>query len=232
MPIAMTIPTSTKKKDAGRISGPASCANVCEIMGTWTLPNGRVIHGAFHGWASPLPSMSVGLANTLFGAFSSAWSTNLATYMHTGTSFNGVAIRDMTSPTNPIFLSTSAAVAGTSSSTVAMPESMAIVLTENLNVRGRGAKGRVYLGGWSQSADVTTGGISSTVQAALNAFGTAVLNGINSNGMIACLAQVPRQQYIGYSGTNHPARPAGHPVVSSYTCRDLVWDTQRRRVQL
>jgi hypothetical protein len=227
-----TTPVSTRKHDAGRIPGPYNNAGVVEVLGQWTLPNGKIIHGAVYGYAATPPAVNVALANTIFGALSSAWSTNLATYMHTGTSFNSVTLRDMTSSSNPIAVSTSAGVAGTSASTVAMPESMAIVMTENLAIRGRGAKGRLFLGGWAQSADVTTGAISSAVQTAINAMGTAWLSALNTNIGQACINQAPRQQYIGFTGTTHPARPAGHPSVTAYTCRDLVWDTQRRRVQL
>jgi hypothetical protein len=70
------------------------------------------------------------------------------------------------------------------------------------------------------------------VQTAIKTMGSAWLSAINSNGVGACINQPARQQYVGFTGTTHPARPAGHPIVLSYTCRDLVWDTQRRRVQL
>ena len=226
----MAIQQSTKKHDAGRIPGPANCTGVMEIRMFFGLPNGKTISGTLHGFNATLPTPSVALANTLFGALSSAWQSNLATYMHPQTSFQSVVIRDMTSFTNPTYQSTSAAVVGTGTG-AAMPESNAIVLTENLNIRGRGAKGRVYLSGWVQSADVTTGGISSTVQTAINAMGTAWLNAINTNGMTACLAQLARQQYMSWTGRTVPARPMGHPSITSYVCRDLVWDTQRRRIQ-
>lgn len=226
----MAIQQSTKKHDAGRIPGPANCPNVMEIRCWFNMPNGKIVSGALHGWAATLPPPTVALANTLFSALSSAWSTNLGTYMHTGAVFTSVVLRDMTSFTNPLFQSTSASVAGTGTG-AAMPESNAIVLTENLNVRGRGAKGRFYLSGWVQSADVTTGGISTTVQTAINTMGTAWLNAINTNGLTACIAQLHRQQYMGYTGTVHADRPPGHPNVTSYVCRDLVWDTQRRRIQ-
>jgi hypothetical protein len=113
-----------------------------------------------------------------------------------------------------------------------MPENNAIVLTENIAARGRGAKGRVFLGGWAQNADVTVGGISTTVQTALGALGTAWANALTAQSLTPCVAQVARQQYQGVTGTIHAARGATHTNVTSYTCRDLIWDTQRRRVQL
>ena len=112
------------------------------------------------------------------------------------------------------------------------------MLTENLASRGRGLKGRMYLAGWVQSTDVTVGGISATVQTAINAMGTAWMNALNAQSLTPCVAQAPRNAYIGYTGTSHAARgsagppPVGtHVAVTSYVCRDLVWDTQRRRIQ-
>jgi hypothetical protein len=151
--------------------------------------------------------------------------------MANATLFNNVFVRDMTNFTNPVFVGTGTAVAGTGGA-VAMPENNAIVLTENIAARGRGAKGRVFLGGWAQNADVTVGGISGTVQTALNALGTAWANALSGQSLTPCVAQVARQQYQGVTGTVHAQRNAGHVNVSSYTCRDLIWDTQRRRVQL
>jgi hypothetical protein len=137
----------------------------------------------------------------------------------------------MSNFTNPVYQGTGTAVVGTGGA-VAMPENNAIVLTENIAARGRGAKGRVFLGGWAQNADVTVGGISTTVQTALGALGTAWANALTAQSLTPCVAQVARQQYQGVTGTIHAARGATHTNVTSYTCRDLIWDTQRRRVQL
>jgi hypothetical protein len=113
-----------------------------------------------------------------------------------------------------------------------MPENAAIVMTENINIRGKGLKGRCYLGGWSTAADAGGGVIAAAAQTAVNNFGTAILNALNAQSLTPCVAQIARQQYQGITGTIHQARPMGHPTVLGYVCRDLVWDTQRRRVQL
>jgi hypothetical protein len=113
-----------------------------------------------------------------------------------------------------------------------MPENISAVLTENVTVRGRGAKGRVYLAGWANNADAGNGTILPALQTALNAFGTAIFNGITGAGFTPCVAKVARQAYTGVTGTPHLARAATYAVVSTYVCRDLVWDTQRRRIQL
>lgn len=226
-------PQSTKKKDAGRIPGAAAVANVLEIRCLLGLANGKVASITFHGYNATMPAVNVALANTLMASLSSAWSTNLGSYMAAGTTpstFAAVYIRDMTNPGFPVFQSTSAAVLGTSASP-AMPVNVALVLTENLNIRGRGAKGRVYIPGWATNADAGGGVAVGAVQTAVTAFGTAVFNAITSAGFTPAVAKVARAAYTGYTGTPHLQRNATWAQVISYSCRDAIWDTQRRRIQ-
>jgi hypothetical protein len=227
----MSLAQSTKKHDAGRIPGPAAVPNVVEIKAQIVLPNTKLTFFTVQGFNSGSTTVNQSLANTLFASISSAWGSNLGTYMHTSTQFQFVYVRDMTNPNLPVFQSVGSAVAG-SGAGVPMPEQDAIVLTENVAQRGRGVKGRVYLGGWVQSADVTPGAISGTVQTAVNTFGTALFNAISAASLAPCLAQVARNAYIGYSGTSHPQRTATHVLITNYVCRDTIWDTQRRRAQL
>jgi hypothetical protein len=227
----MTMPISQKKKDGGHIPGAQAVSNVIEIRFSVMLPNQKLIyhtaHGAFVGTA---PSMAT-VAQALWSSISSAWSTNLAPLMSTATQFQQVFIRDMTAVTNAVFVGTGAAIPGTSASP-AMPVNAAIVLTENVAQRGRGAKGRIYLGGFATNADVGNGLITAAAQTAINAFGTGLANAINAQSLTPCVAQVHRAQYQGVTGTVHAERQPSHVTVTSYTCQNLIWDTQRRRVQL
>lgn len=226
-------PQSSKRVDAGRIKGAADIPQVIEIRFQVALPNSKLSFGAFHGYYTTVPASLQTLANSLFSSISSAWSSNLGLYMTAGppaTTFQFVYVRDMTSHLNPVFTSTGAAVLGTSASP-AMPPGAAIVLTENIASRGKGLKGRVYLGGWSTNADAGGGQIAGVVQTAVTAFGTAVLNAINGQNLLPCVAQPHRQQYTGITGTVHADRPANHVQVNSYVCRDVIWDSQRRRAQ-
>ena len=227
-------PQSTKKTDAGRIKGAAAVPNVLEIRCLFSLPNQKFANITFHGFNTVMPAVNVALANTLFASLSSAWSTNLGLYCPAGppaTSFQNVFVRDMTNPGFPVFQSTSAAVAGTRASP-AMPANAAIVLTENLNVRGRGAKGRVYLPGWATNADAGGGLVNAATVSAITAFGTAVFNAITTAGFTPCVAKVARQAYTGFTGTPHLQRNATNATVTNYVCRDNIWDSQRRRIQL
>jgi len=237
----MSLAQSTKKHDAGKVAGAFNVPQVVEVKMQFQLPNTKVIFNTIHGSYATTPASIQTLANALWTSLTNAWTTNLATYMHTSTLFQNVLVRDMANTNNPVFVGTGAAVPGTAPGTVAMPESNAIVLTENIAGRGRGLKGRIFIGGWVQSADVTTGGINTAVQTALNSYGIALASALSAQSLSACVAQPPRSAYLGYTGTAHPQRgtpgSGGNPgtgthiAVNSYTCRDLIWDTQRRRVQ-
>jgi hypothetical protein len=134
----------------------------------------------------------------------------------------------MSSYLNPISVGTGTALPGTGTA-AAMPAEAAIVLTEQIQTRGRGMKGRVFIGGWDTSADAGAGLIDSTVGGLVTSFGQDVFTAISNEQLQPCVAQVARRQYQGLTGTVHAARNANHVLISSYALRDLNWDTQRRR---
>lgn len=224
------MPVSQKKKDGGRIAGPQNVPSTieirCEVILSNTKPSFFTLHGSY-----VTPPNIPNLAPSLFTALSSIWSTNLAPFMSTATSFTNVYVRDMASHTNPVSVGTGAAVSGTSASP-AMPPEDAIVLTENVAARGRGLKGRIYLGGWATNADSGNGIIAPTCVTAITNFGTALFTQISNQSLTPAVAQVARNQYQGITGTTHAARNAGPVTVMSYTLLDNRWDAQRRRGQV
>jgi hypothetical protein len=230
----MAIAQSTRKHDAGRIPGPFQVPSVVEIIWCTQLTTTKMSFAKIHGSYTTVPANMQTLANALMSSISSAWTTNLAPLMATSTSLQWVSVRDMSSTANLSYESTGAIVSGTSAS-IAMPLGAAVVMTENVNARGRGAKGRVYLGGWATNADAAGGQITTATETAINNFGTAILNALNTNSLTPALAQPPRQTYMGVTGTTHPARgtpPNGtHLTVTQYVCSNLRWDSQRRRGQ-
>lgn len=234
----MTMPTSVKKKDGGKIPGPFNVPSVIEIRAQMALPNTKLSFFALHGAYTTPPANMQALATALFNALSSAWGTNLASLCPPQTIFQNVYVRDMTSYLNPVYTGTGTAVPGSSASP-AMPAGAAIVLTEQIASRGRGMKGRIYTGGYATNADGGGGTISAAAQTGLNAFCTAIFNAITGQSLTPCVAQPARYQYQGVTGTVHPARgsvgppPVGtHVNVSAYVLRDNIWDSQRRRSQL
>ena len=234
----MSLAQSTKKHDAGKIPGPWNCPQTVEIRVQLTLPNGKLtffaLHGAFTGTA---PNIAT-IATALTTAFSSAWVTNMAPLCPPQTLFNFVSCRDMTSFANPVFAGAPTNAPGSSAS-VALPVSVAAVITEEINARGRGMKGRFYLGGFATNADGGGGQIASGALAAtpIQSFATALFNAIQGQSLTPAVAQPPRNAYLGVTGTAHPQRGSTNPntgthvAVNSYTLQDLRWDTQRRRIQ-
>lgn len=219
---------SQKAVDGGAIAGPKDVPNVVEVAVKYTLADLKTITNKFYGhYPSAAPPLQ-SAASALFTSLGTAFSGNLGALMHANTKLVRVEVRDMASYTNPVLIGTGAAVPGTAAG-AAMPLEMAIVLTENVDVRGRGAKGRVYLTGWAVAAADALGNVASATQTAINAYGTAVMNAINAQGLTPAVAKPARQQYTGITGTVHPSRGASYANVTSMACLNLSWDSQRRR---
>ena len=226
----MTMPISTKKTDGGRIKGAAAVPSVVEIRVQTQLPNNKLQSYKFYGSFTTAPSNFQTLANALFTSIGSAWSTNLAALMVPATIYQSVFVRDMTNVFNAVFQGTGTAIPGTSAS-IAMPMGTAAVMTVNVAQRGKGAKGRIFLGGFATNADAAGGLITAAAQTSINAYGTAIFNAITAQSLTPCLPQPARAQYTGVTGTIHPARLATKVNVLNYVLRDLIWDAQRRRAQ-
>lgn len=219
---------SQRAIDGGQIAGPADVPQVVEIKVVYTLADLKTASNFFHGsYTSAAPPLQ-SVASALFTSLGTAFSSNLGSNMHTLTRMVRVEVRDMASHNNPVFIGTGTAIPGTGVGN-AMPHELAAVMTKNVAARGRGAKGRVYLSGWVVGASDTNGSITSAVQTAINAYGTAVMNAINAQGLVPCVAKVARQQYDGLTGTTHPARGPDKVAITSMTCLNLSWDSQRRR---
>lgn len=221
---------SQKRVDGGRIAGPQNVPSVVEVKCQVQLANGKLSFFTVHGSYTQIPPNFQTLANALFTSIGATWNAQLSTWMSDQTKFQFVIVRDMTDFHLAAYTSVGAPIAGQSPS-AAMPSSNAIVLTEEIVQRGRGMKGRIFMGGWSANADEGGGIVTGDVQIALNTFGTALMQALTAQNLKPCVAQVARQEYFGITGTHHAARLASHVDVTSIICRDAVWDTQRRRQQ-
>jgi hypothetical protein len=197
----------------------------------WQNSAGRQYHTSFYGSYTGTFSSSVAVANTIFSSIVTSFTTNLAALQASAYTLQQMTMYDITTATSPVYTTTASGAPGSSAS-VAMPENAAIVLTTTILGRGRGAKGRMFIPNWATNADGGGGVITGATQTALNAFGLGIFNAITGNGLTPAVARPLRNAYIGYTGTSHPQRPAQPLQVTAYVCRDLVWDTQRRRVQL
>lgn len=224
----MTHGVSVRAVDGGHIRGAQDVRNVIEIVSVMQLPNSKIAKMKAYGSFTTRPADMQATANSLHTSIASAWSARLGTLMSADSHFLRVEIRDMTSHLNPIFTSVGTAVdgAGTGGN---MPAQDCIVLTAQIAARGKGLKGRSYWSGWTTAADAGSGQIAVAAQTAMNSFGADLFAAITARSLTPCVAQVARQAYTSLTGAEILARADNHVNVSSYTCRDLFWDTQRRR---
>jgi hypothetical protein len=218
---------STRKVDGGRIKEIPEINGCIEVRMRF-ISNTKVWVATIHGNGGGTYVPSTANADLLFTALATPWTTRLANFIHPNCSFMGVTVRDMTKRDNAEFDSTGAPHVGIATGDE-MPADVTAVLTENIAKRGRGAKGRIYLSGWAENANAANGQMDPTVQTALNGLGTDWLAAMSAQGIPAVVAKPARQEYLGVTGTSHPARDAGMEPVTGYSCRDREWDTQRRR---
>ena len=233
----MSLAQSTKKHDAGRVPGAWACPSTVEIRVQIALSPTKPMFFIVHGTYSSAPNVGT-MASALWSSISSAWSTNLASLMATTTQFQNVYVRDMANANNPASVGTGTAIAGSSASP-AMAPGAALVITEQVSSRGRGLKGRIYLGGWATNADAAGGVPSAAAITGMNGFCTALWSAVTGQSLTPCMAQAPRNAYLGYTGTSHPARGSQNPSTGThlalntngYTFTDQRWNSQRRRAQ-
>jgi hypothetical protein len=221
-------PQSTRRKDAGRIPGKFAISNCVEIRLIWQITTTRQAAVTLNGRNPGTTAVNISLANNALTQFGQAWESHLALYSPTAVVLGAAMVRDMSSADNPFIISDAAGFSGTSASPL-MPQEVALVLTENISVRGRGAKGRLYIPGFATNADNGDGTALDAVRLAMNAMGTAWIAAFTPLALAPALAKPARQAYVGVTGTPHDARDAGIATVTSYVCQDVVWDSQRRR---
>lgn len=147
-------------------------------------------------------------------------SSGYAALMPTTDALARVTFRDRRTANAPEFVGLVARV-GTNV-TEALPGSNAVVVTLRTAFAGRGFRGRVYLGQWSEAANAASGVIAAATSTAAAAFITG-LRDITVAGNAMTLA-VAHQVANGL-----PLEPGQLNDVTAHLVRDTRWDTQRRR---
>lgn len=215
--------------DPGVIGGPVVIPNAIKFMPVWTLADGKqarnIIGMSVGAGFTPTPTIAESMRAALVAGTN--WST-LAGFLAPTVGLARVELLDIRTPNNTVVSSTGASSPGTSAGT-ALPSETAAVITLRTGKTGPGFRGRLYIPGWATNAIGAGDVIAAGAVTAVNLFCTNISNAITAGSGGWVLLQPARQAYVGSTGTSHPARAAQTTPITSSSCRDNHWDSQRRR---
>jgi len=160
------------------------------------------------------------LTNTIGTAVKAAFtSSGQVGTVSTIVSLANVGLRDVRSASQPEFIDTGGAVAGTMAGDF-LPPQIALCITLRTALAGPRFRGRVYLPGYGESANTAVGVVNATA-ASVN-FVTAIKTALVANALDLGVIHRPTAAPL-------PVSAGFITTVTSIVARDSVWDTQRRR---
>lgn len=160
------------------------------------------------------------LTNTIGTAVKAAFtSTAHVGAIATVVTLSNVGLRDIRTASQPEFIDTGAAVAGTLAGDF-LPPQIAMCITLRTALAGAKFRGRVYLCGYGEATNTAAGVLNSSATSV--AFVAAIKSALQASGLD--LGVIHRPTFPPLDVT------AGFiTTVTSIVARDAVWDTQRRR---
>lgn len=185
-------------------------------------------------------SITQGLANTLDAAIKAAYGTTLSTHQGGSTALVSVGLRDIRTANQAEFIGTGAFAAGTGPGDI-LPRQNAVCVTLRTALSGQRFRGRVYLGGFTETDNDSTGSIGATLSTASVNFVTAISTSLSTNGLTLGVLSRPAERQTIVTTTFHgdgtssvdtvtrEARGGTITPVTSIAVRNAVWDSQRRR---
>jgi len=216
--------------DPGSVGGPLVIPSCVQVGILWFLEGGRsafnILYGRYGGGFTPSSSIADSILTTL--TTGAGW-TGLASFLATGTLIGGVHLRDVNSANQPVITNTVAGQAGTSAS-AALPNEVALCISLRTALAGRSGRGRTFIPGYATNALGAGNIVAAAARTATDTWATSNLRAaMSSNGLTWVLGLPARQEYMGATGTTHPARSATSVPITSQGTRDNHWDSQRRR---
>jgi hypothetical protein len=183
-----------------------------------------------HGLIPTALTVDVNLADALNTSLSTLWANHLAAYCQPSTVFGSVHLRDLRQPNLPEIPSNNAGAPGSGVAGDILPHSLAAVCTVRTGKAGRSYRGRMYWGGFMETANGTAGHMTPAFKAAMDAFAAGWISAFNIQGLQFGVTHRPT---IFDPDTGLPIAPGlGFTTPAIIVeCRDDVWDSQRRRNQ-
>lgn len=215
-------------------------ANCVEVRLLWSI-NGQGAVNVLHGQVGTFTSNQA-TCNTLGAAIKAAFTSNLGTLCTVNTILARVGLRDLRQANQTEYLDTGSVVPGTGTGD-ALPAQIAMCLTLRTALSGKSYRGRIYLGGFSETQSDVNGQIIAGATTAALAFMTAVQNAMSSSQITLGIASRPAEAYTIVKSVHHAdgtdtetlmvtgkARTGGITPVTAVVQRDVKWETQRRRM--
>jgi hypothetical protein len=162
------------------------------------------------------------LANNLALDVKSAWDTAVAlgTVINSTTGISRITVRDLNTANQPEFGATVTAALGSGTSEI-LPRQVSLVVTLRTALAGRSFRGRVYVPGFTELANDSTGRATALAQSVADAIVRNVRANFSIRGLLMGVVS---------TRTNKLPRPTNIITdVTSLSVRDGVWDNQRRR---
>lgn len=217
------------RQDPGSIGGPRivpSCAEIVLLFGLESGKQAHIILGGRYAGGFAGTSTQAGAIHTALST-GAQW-TALAAFLATSTVFQGVTIRNIATADQPIIPSVTTTQAGSSASP-ALPSESAVVVTKRTAFTGQSGRGRAYIAGFATNALGAGNVVAAAAVTALQNWANGIGGALAAQGYTHVLLLPARKEYIGATGTLHPARNATSRDISSMTVRNNTWDSQRRR---
>jgi hypothetical protein len=207
----------------------------------WTISGGGLMINVLGAVVSGTPTFGQAHANALGSAIKGAFSGGaLIGQTHTSVVLNSIGVRDLRSPNLTEFLDQGATVAGTGTGD-ALPRAVALVITLRTALSGPRYRGRIYLGGFSETQNDADATASAALVAAGVSFVGSIQTAMAANGLTMGVISRPMEPYTvtttferndGTTDTTvktHEGRPGQVNAVTLIQARNDTWDSQRRR---
>lgn len=217
--------------DPGAIGGKKVVPQCVEVTLYWVLSDAVIAHNVIHGRYVGVFDMLAADASAFLIALTTGpeW-TALRAHLAPTASLSNVALRNISAADQPLLPGAGGGNGAGTSTGTALPDESAVCVTFTTDFAGPAGRGRMYVPGWATTALGPNGTVATAAVTALGNWATTTIgNAFGGLSATHCLALVERQEYIGSTGTLHPAREAQTRDVRARVVKDNHWDNQRRR---
>lgn len=187
------------------------------------------------------PTFDQSLADQVGAAIKGHYTTHMVSQQANNVSLARVGTRDWRTPNKPEFRDQAAAVVGTAVGDP-LPRSVALCVTLRTDEVGRSARGRVYFGGFPESANDSSALTLAAASTACTAFLAAVKTSLIPLGLTHAVISKPAEAYTIVKTTTHTdgttstdtlvkvnAKAGAVREVKVLEARTNTWESQRRR---